>query len=368
MTVHNFRQNHWPKARHLLLQGCSAAASLRRGLKTGILYLAKAAGLFRVARRVTAKSVRILAYHGVWLGGGDFPGDAMFMKRETFESRLDRVQQLGFQVMTLSSVVRALRTGEPLVPNTVVITIDDGWYSTSRDMVPALFQRSMPATLYCDTAHLEDGYPVSHVMARYFVKLSRVKTLSAEEENLRRIAMDRTRPRQESLQAAYDFGTQLGIDVEPYKANRAFSYMTPEELREASRRGIDVQLHTHRHTMHDLSSGAIRSEIERNKEVLARVLERSPDSFQHFCYPSGLCSRGSAAVLEDFGILSSTTTSPGLTNTSSSLQLLPRFLDGENVNAIEFEAELSGFMSLVREAVTATRRLSRFGTDAEKRS
>src|SRR5205085_9712976 len=93
--------------------------------------------------------VRILCYHGVWHLEEMFAGDSMFMRRQTFADRLDMLRRDGFNVISLD---RALQGSLP--PDSVVITIDVGWYRTYRDMIPALKAVGMPATIYCDTGNL----------------------------------------------------------------------------------------------------------------------------------------------------------------------------------------------------------------------
>ena len=136
-------------------------------LKLRFLRAAKSLGGFALARRFTSNGVRILCYHGIWLGRDSFPGDAMFMRAETFRNRLDTIRRLGYPVVPLDTAVAALE-GKCQVPrNALAITIDDGWYSTYAEMLPALRERGMPATLYVDSEHLRTGLPVPHVMARY---------------------------------------------------------------------------------------------------------------------------------------------------------------------------------------------------------
>jgi hypothetical protein len=102
------------------------------------------------------------------------------------------------------------------------------------------------------------------------------------------------------------------------------------------------------HTMHDLSPRKILEEVAANRGALSRVLERDPLSFRHFCYPSGIASDEAAIVLADLGLASATSTERGIAYPGSMPYLLPRFVDGEQLSEIEFEAELSGFAGMLR--------------------
>jgi peptidoglycan/xylan/chitin deacetylase (PgdA/CDA1 family) len=320
-----------------------------RKAKVAFLEAAKAASLFEVARTQTRRDVRILCYHGVWMGNGVFKGDSMFILPSTFERRLDRLRELRYPVVTLHEATVALREGLPLPDCATVITIDDGWYSTAAYMVPALVSRSMPATVYCDTANLLAGTPIWHVMAAYLPLIAGNASLEVEAQERLRHATNLTTSVVIRERATRELGDLLGVDVQALVENRAFSYMTSDELKHMYEGGVvDVQLHTHSHSLHDLSRDAVDRELEQNVRVLGEVLGISDSHFRHFCYPSGVSSVQAERALAAREVLGSTTTSPGLASIRGNMQAIPRFLDGDNVSPIEFEAELSGFMPLVR--------------------
>ena len=315
--------------------------------KLGFLRAARSLGGFALARRFTGNGVRILCYHGIWLGRDSFPGDAMFMRAETFRERLDIIRRLGYPVVPLDTAVAALE-GKCQVPrNALAITIDDGWYSTYAEMLPALRERGMPATLYVDSEHLRTGLPVPHVMARY---LHQVAGKPGHEPAVLALAeaTDLSTGVRARLDAVEIMADELGIDFQSYRAGRAFDYMTEHELAEAYGSGLDVQLHTHTHSLHDQSATRVAREIADNRQALAEMLDVAPEQFRHFCYPSGVCSLEAAAELDRLGLASSTTTEQRIARPGMQRQLLPRILDGEQLSPIEFEAELSGFADLMR--------------------
>ena len=333
-------------------------------MKREILSVAKAAGLFGVARRRSAAAVRILCYHGIWLGDARFRGDAMFMRAETFRRRLAFIRQAGYPVVTLAEAAAALKgEGPKLPPASVVITIDDGWSSTYQEMLPALQQFGMPATLYCDTAQLTSGRLIAHVMARYLDRIANVVPVAqrnglidvAGAAAARRIATDLSAPYADRVAAVPRLAKALGLDIGSMMTARAFEYMTPDELRAAHRSGLDIQLHTHDHTLGDMSPEVVEAQIRRNRECLADLLEKQPAAFQHFCYPSGMTDPAAAQTLANIGIVTSVTTNRGLAWPRAPLQMLPRLHDGENVSDLEFEAELSGFTDMLRQTYRGTR-------------
>jgi peptidoglycan/xylan/chitin deacetylase (PgdA/CDA1 family) len=152
----------------------------------------------------------------------------------------------------------------------------------------------------------------------------------------------------EQLNALRRLGQAMDVDVDGLIATGTFSLMGPLGLQRALRAGVDVQLHTHRHTMHDMHAAQVRQEIEANRSALSAMLGVDPSSFRHFCYPSGEHDVSIFPVLRDCGVQTATTTEFGMAGHSSNLLALPRILDGESMSALEFEARLSGFWSIVR--------------------
>lgn len=327
--------------------------SLLKSCKKLFLYCLKFSGIFALARYITSRGIRILCYHGVWLGEEGFPGDGMFMGVATFESRLKCIKNLGFPVLTLDQAVDGLYSSSlPSCP--VVITIDDGWYSTYCSMFPALRRHSMPATLYCDTAHLLSGLPIPHVMARYLrllVESGYISSSPADEKTVNRLYLEATNPDKslhERLVSVRELADTWSINFDRYVADRIFDYMRPEELTEACREGLEIQLHTHSHSMHDFSNELITYEIEENRMLLSRITGVNPTRLRHFCYPSGVHAIDIGPVLEKAGIVSATTTEQAIAFEDDEKFFLPRVMDGEHYSTIEFEAELCGVMEILR--------------------
>ncbi len=211
-------------------------------------------------------------------------------------------------------------------------------------MLPELRRHAMPATLYFHTGHPGDGSPVVHLLASYTCMLSGG---AASDTDLVR-AQDQTCAQDEREMAYEAYCERHGIEPADYAGSRNFAYMTDEELRELFRSGIDVQLHTHTHTLVDFSPDTVKTEIERNTEELSNRLGVSPTHFRHFCYPSGLYAAAAVEELRRLGIASATTCATGLAGPDTDVLELPRIMDGDHLADIEFEAELSGFSELLR--------------------
>jgi peptidoglycan/xylan/chitin deacetylase (PgdA/CDA1 family) len=336
-----------------------------------LLYLARACGLFAAARALTARRLRILAYHGIALDDEFEFQPMLFMRAATFGDRLDRLLRTGHSVLPLDEALESLREGT-LPRATVVITIDDGWYGTLREMTPALARRGLPATLYLATYYVEKQTQVFNVASAYALWSARSGTLDLgrvdpglegrldlSDPALRSVAVERLRmladrldtagARQTLLERLYD---ELGLDFERVRRQRMFTFMSPSEAATLPSQGVDLQLHTHRHRFPSRVPEALADEIAANRAALSRI---AVGPFQHLCYPSGEFDRSTFAQLEALGIASATTTLPGMNDGGTPPLELRRFLDSETCSAIRFEAEVSGFLDTLRAALGRNR-------------
>ena len=348
--------------------------------KATVLQMAKASGLFSVSRRLTRKQLRILCYHGVWLGGPPHYGDCLFMSAERFASRIQMISRLGYPVLPLDEAVARLADGT-LPDCAVAITIDDGWFSTSAAMLPVLKRYKFPATIYVTTYYALARRPVLNVLLGFMLaRCARIppsgelpdavralvpegRTADAGERQRLAVALAAhldalpTLPLRwealERLAAAFRF------DLEAVLADRRFDLMTQDEIRAMRSEGFDVQLHTHSHRMHDFAPIRLQEEIARNREALAATLDENPESLVHFCYPSGVYHEKAFAVLREEGIRSATTTEFGLNRRDAEPLALKRILDCESFSDLEMEARLCGFWGFLSASAGGLRRLIR---------
>jgi peptidoglycan/xylan/chitin deacetylase (PgdA/CDA1 family) len=332
-------------------------------MRTLILRVAKAVGLFSLSRRLTRGQLRILCYHGIWLGPQPHYGDRLFMSPETFAQRMRMLARDGYRVRPLAIAVKELQQGT-VGARDVVITIDDGWQGTERHMLPELGRLGFPATIYVPTRNVLDAEPVLPVLVNYVLQRAGgdaarqqveaflppappgIETAALDDRLLNWLdAMPDSRARKDGLQR---IGAALGFDMAALVATGAFSLMTPDALRRAAAAGMDVQLHTHGHSMHGMDAEQLMQELRSNRAALAEILGVAPDSFKHFCYPSGEHDSRAFPVLQGDGVETATTTEFGLAKPGDSPLELPRILDGEATSDIELEARLSGFWSVAR--------------------
>ena len=302
-------------------------------LKQNVLRLGRSAGLFGAARRATAGHLRILAYHGLWTIPGYQFGDCTFIAPEQFEARMERLKRSGLPILPLGEAVERLAEGT-LPEAAVAITIDDGWVSTYTHMLPVLERLELPATLYATTWYAGRALPVVNVAVQYLCAASGRPDADAETATAEIDAL----PVENRLPALRLLGERLGVD-EAWLEGRQFNIMSAEEIGDAHRRGLDIQLHTHRHIDIGVDVATLPQEIAENRAFLATATGTEP---VHFCYPSGTFHPDAPSHLAAGGVRSATLVTEGLNAPGADPFTLRRLLDGRRVSDVEFDAYLAG--------------------------
>jgi len=332
-------------------------------VKQTIYWLARQCGLFALCRWLTRKDLRILCYHGIWLGGEKHFGNFLYMSPDKFARRMALLENLGYPVVGLGQALEQLSSGT-LKSGTTAITIDDGWYGTYTHMLPALERHGFRATLYLTSYYSEHQTPVYNLALHYLVsetKATSIDLAALGEAGGETLSLEANGPRAQALETLQAMADQKGlaeravfvdavaraleVDWDTITRDRWFHLMSTAEVRDAAERGLDIQLHTHRHRTSAAGRSTLERELEDNREVLQPLVN---NALEHFCYPSGLYQRQDWPALEAGGVVSATTTEAGLARPLSPPYALPRLLDGQDVSDLEFEAELSGFGEIRR--------------------
>jgi len=337
-----------------------------RRLKIWMMLISRALGLFALARRWTASNPKILCYHGFELCDEASFRPKLFISPALFEQRLASLHRLGYRVITLNEAVDRLAS-ERVEKDSVVITVDDGFSSFYSRALPALKRYGYPSTVYVTSYYVEKHAPVYRLLLQYMfwkakpitITVSGLPGIDPQQVNLANaqqaerlmwacIEQGEQRCDEAGRQAlSMNLGHLLGLDMSAIGEQGLMLLMTPEQLSELPRSGVDVELHTHRHRFPVDQRELAEAELRDNREALARWLG-SDWQPRHFCYPSGEWHQRQWAWLDAMGIASSTTCEPGLNSASTPRHALHRFLDGEDVHEVEFEAALCGFADLIR--------------------
>lgn len=331
-------------------------------MKSFILSAARQLGLFEAASWLTRDQVRILAYHGIWFRDGHF-GNHLFMSPEKFRARISWLKHSKYEVVPLGEALDGLETGKT-VPYATVITIDDGWYGTYKYMVPPLEDVSLAATIYVYSGAVDSQAALPNILIPALVHLSDRPVLhftppgtaapakldmGSNETKLNATSqllnMLEQLDEDEAADLCREVAGGLGFDYDEIMRSRQFGMMTYDEIADSNKRGIDIQLHTHSHDLFPEAPEKIVDEIKINREKLAPHVTSSLD---HFCYPSGVNCPAMHPFLDANGVKSATLIDTGLVSAKSHRFELKRILDGEDIDLLEFEAEMSGFLEILR--------------------
>ncbi len=262
------------------------------------------------------------------------------------------------EALPLDEGLSRLRAGT-LPPRAAVITFDDGFYDFYKLALPMLREFAYPATLSISSTHY-CGYPlpIFNLMISYLLWKSGRTMLDwgdaglppmplrtypervNETRALAQLAENRQLDTRGKDELSRDLAVHLGIDYDDLLQSRLFQLITPEEAASASRAGVDVQLHTHRHrTPRD--QALFTREIRDNRD---RIREFTGQEAVHFCYPSGDYAPEFLPWLRELDVKSATTCEKGLASRHSEPLLLPRLLDDDQVTPVEFESWLCGIL------------------------
>lgn len=331
--------------------------------KTVLLHVVKRLGGFRLARRLTARGLRILCYHGIALGDEHRFRGRLFMHPHTFDARMKCLAGLGYPILPLDDAVRRLYAGT-LPAAAVVITFDDGWEGACTHALPTLRARGIPVTLYVTTYYVGKGTQVFNVAVQYLfwrTKVARFELPGVADD----IApCDLTDPQQrlraqnavlrhgKSLATAEDrqallrtLGAALEIDVAELERQGVMKFASAQTIGALHHAGVDIQLHAHRHNLFDGTPAVVTRELVDNRAALSPLIGGSPT---HFCYPGGIYTAAMWPTLEALGVESATTCESGFNYADTPRYGLRRILDEEGLTDIEFEAELCGLLELWR--------------------
>jgi hypothetical protein len=106
-------------------------------IKKFILYMAKYLGLFYLTKLFYRNRIRILCYHGFSIRNEELFVPGLFIKPEIFDRRMKYLKDKNFNVISLEDAYQAVKKAE-IIDNSVVITIDDGFYSTYSEALSVL--------------------------------------------------------------------------------------------------------------------------------------------------------------------------------------------------------------------------------------
>ena len=104
------------------------------------------------------RSLRVLMYHKV----NDLPNNRMSMPVSLFDDQMAELDELGYTVVDLDSVLAHYVGGQPLPEGAVLITFDDGYRDNLENAAPVLKKYGYPAVQFVPIAYVGDSQPLPH--------------------------------------------------------------------------------------------------------------------------------------------------------------------------------------------------------------
>ncbi|WP_339862046.1 polysaccharide deacetylase family protein [Paremcibacter congregatus] len=339
---------------------------MQRKIKVFAYFILKYIGVFWLVKFIHRKHLRILCYHGIASWDEHEFKPALFMTESCFRQRMEFLALSGYEVISLKAAVKGLKEGN-LGENSVVITFDDGWEGIFSKALPILQQHDFPVTIYITSYYAEKQVPVLNVFLQYLFWKSPLKQIDLVSLQLDGLAgkmspADMTQREEtvnqilDHLEAHYPLpqrysfcetiGQVLQVNTEEIKQKKMFMLAGPEMIAASAQYdGVDIELHTHRHVLPDTSFDACADEVRENQKILEGWTGKTP---VHFCYPHGWYTDDHFNWLPKLGLKSAVTVCPGLNDRHHNIMALDRFLDGQSISRLEFEAELCGIASVIR--------------------
>lgn len=339
-------------------------------LKRAVYATAKTLGILALCRVLTRSSIRILAYHGASLHDEGKYNPLLFISPETFRRRIEWLLAKSFSIISLDEAVAALEGASDKRRLRTVLTFDDGWYSTASQLIPILAENGLRSALYLHTGHVEEDWPVLPVVLGYMVwkqgstaveidslgtPIDGTYLLQHPAERERFInqscvwLLGAPATRQSVTSGLQRLARAMGLQPDDLALqSRRFDYVTHDELLEIAGRGCAIELHGHQHHYPAGDPDAFAVDLERCRDAIVGLGLPVP---RHYCYPSGSFDAAAQKILFRIGVHSATTCIPGLVrpiHDARKRHYLPRFLDGDSIDMLVFEAEMSGFAELMR--------------------
>lgn len=335
----------------------SVAASIPRLFLRITLYAVRFCGGFRLARHVTRNGLRILCYHGFAVAEEYKYRSTLFIKDDLFRKRMKYLRQQGYPILPLNEALEGLNSGR-LPPCATVITMDDGWRGVYTTGLAIIKELRIPVTVYVTTYYVENPMPVYTVTLSYLFWQTTARwanlprglgrfDLRAQAERAEAVAQQfgAALSPAERLEFLKELADALDVSFAEIERQQLFRVMDEQQLRSLADAGVDIQLHSHQHQWPLYDRPLVESEIAENRRLLERVVSQP---LEHFCYPSGVYGLHQGEWLAALGVKSATTIDPGLNFADTPRFALRRIVDGGRVSDIEFAAEMSGFMEMLR--------------------
>jgi peptidoglycan/xylan/chitin deacetylase (PgdA/CDA1 family) len=323
--------------------------------------------LWRFSRRNT---VAILTLHGT---GAAEDGQAWEPLRPQMDPR--RLEQWVrflskyYTFVSLDTAVQMLAGKEPLLPNSLVLTFDDGYRNNVTQAWPVLRRLGVPACIFVATGHVERRQPFWFDRLDYVLQHACVDSrefqaggrtirmlagsrgqLRESYRDLREAAKVARRNNREMLQELEgisatleaETGHKLGdiFETDPWSAVLAW-----EEIKAAFGDGLIFGSHTVDHVrLAKVDEDMARDQLARSKQMMEAHTNRP---CLHLAYPYGSYNGRVAEIARECGYVAGLTTEEGPNRVGAELMTLRRYALPLQASETDLLAHVSGLSAAI---------------------
>lgn len=252
-------------------------------------------GLYSLARVATRNQPRILMYHR--FSESPQPGR---VSRQAFEFQVKHLARY-YNPVPMTDLVKGLRGEIRLKPNSIAITVDDGYLDFYTVAYPILKKYQVPATVFVTTKFVDGDFWLWPDKISYLLhslteireeiqlggrRLSPGPLIPAYKKVVWQAIVEYllSRPEAEKLNWINNFAVQQKINIPDAPADD-YRAVTWDQLREMEEQGIEVGGHTVTHpSLGRVSSAQLKDEVMNCKKALDQQLTLRE---RQFCYPNG---------------------------------------------------------------------------------
>lgn len=317
-------------------------------MRSALFSLAKNIGLMKLWRMHQRNKIVILCLHGVMdeaISTTWVPLRAQY-PRQLLDETLTELKRY-YTFVSLSDAFDMLRGAKPFVPNSIVLTFDDGYVNNLRHALPILRKHDVPATMYIAVSHVADRKPFWFDRLDYVLQKAKIdgRVIKINGENIKMDASSRSALREsfarlrlvakkggrndtEMLAEIDELCTELEKECgmalsNVFEQDDWSSVVTWDQIQELVNEPlVELGSHTIDHIrLSEVDEARARYELTESKRILE---ERTNVPCRHFCYPNGNYNKQTAEFAREAGYATAVTTAPGTNDRHDDLMTLKR--------------------------------------------
>jgi peptidoglycan/xylan/chitin deacetylase (PgdA/CDA1 family) len=255
--------------------------------KIKYLSLLDKAGIFRLSKTVSKNQIRILTYHRFGEG---------YVSSEVFEKHVIYLTKY-FNIISLSSYLDFLNGQKKLPPNSVILTVDDGYMDFFSFAFPTLKKYKTPATVFLTVDFIDNGMWLWHDLLNYGINSTSRKDITFNgrifdltnqvDKSALKLLLDNICTSIGTTERdifSDHFLKELKVSV-PEHPTPDYAPLTWDKIIEMSEFGISYGAHTCTHPiLSKIAPHEALKEIRDSKQHLEAVVQKD---ILAFCYPNG---------------------------------------------------------------------------------